>query len=181
MTCSECEASLGAYADGTMTEAAARALEAHAATCASCGAMLDALPRPALATFSPALPPALRDATLRAVASAPQPHIARRRWFVAAAGMAAAALFAIWSGALRPRTDGRPVVIAANDSAALTVDAATLAAARATTEFDAIDAAERELRDALAAAPTDRELQAFLEAVAAQRAALLQRVKDART
>jgi Putative zinc-finger len=187
MNCRDVDAQLAAYAAGTLSEAEAWRLERHASTCATCEAVLTSTARPAVMVFAPQLPPELRAFTLHAVATDARARRTRSTWLTGVAALAAAAMLAFW---LVPRAS--TVVPNAVDTNVLatnavdtmmqaTVDAGALAAARATSEFDALDAATRELRTALDASPADPELQAFLKSVTAQREQLLRRVRDAKS
>ncbi len=182
MTCRDVDAQLAMYMAGTLSDDAARQLEQHAATCATCEAALDSATRRTAVVFTPALPPTLRDATLAAVATRSRTRRARVMALRGTAMLAAAAMLVVW---LVPR--GGPevpssvVTSSADTMAQAPLDAADLAAARATSEFDALDAATREIRAALEASPSDAQLQAFLASVTAQRAELMRRVRDAKT
>ena len=122
----------------------------------------------------------LRAATLSAV-SASRTRRGRTRWIGAGAALAAAALLAIWISPVAPTSPVSAVVAVVDSAPAIAADPGALAADRAVSEFDAIDAAARELQSALNAAPADAELQAFLASVTAQRAELLRRVQAAKT
>ncbi len=180
MTCHEFETQLDAYAHGTIDEEAAAALELHASECHACETRIDGLPRVSPVAFSPALPPGLRAVTLAAVEQT-RVQRTRRRWVVGAA-LAAAALITIvalprLARVAAPGTVASAPHVAPRDQSL----AGVLATERAVTEFNAIDAAARELRAALDAAPGDAQLRAFLASVTSQREQLRRRVEDART
>lgn len=168
-----------AYLAGTLDSRSARAVELHAAGCAECGDVLEALTRVGIADFAPVPTPDVRERTLAAVR---RRRAARRApwWGGALAAAAAAALFVAgpWRDGAGDVAGPPPVTVAqaAPDSAP---SPATIAAARSASEFEALDAAARELQQAIDAAPGDDELRDFLAAVRARRAELAQRVKDA--
>lgn len=179
MTCQDFDDQFDAYTRGALRDDAARALEQHAAECAACAIRLERLPQVDVSTFAPALPIALRDVTL-AVVRQRRAQSAQRKW-LGGGLIAAAAVIAVL---MIPRGTrrGPEVVASSGDSLARRPESATaLAADRATTEFEAIDAAERELRSAIEAAPADAQLRAFLASVTAQREELRRRVEAAHT
>lgn len=167
MTCAECDARFDAWLAGTLPEAEARAMEAHAAECAACEARLDAASRvPVGVPAEIAPPPAVRDAVLREVRG----RRARRRWgawIVLAGGATAAALLLI---TLRPREKRASDV---PDGAAW-----LLAAERAKASFTELDGAERELQAALQAHPDDRDAAERLELVRRMRRALQHQIRE---
>ena len=185
MTCQEFERHAPAYLAGALSEADAREVEAHAASCAACEALLDSRTRRDLSAFAPALPPELRMQTLAAVRARSTARSAARRWW--AGGIAAAAAVVVLTlGVVRSVThrssdlaDVAPAgaAVAVVDGPAAT--AATLAVRSSRGEFAALDEAARELEAALAATPDDAELRAFLASVTARRAELERQVKDA--
>ncbi len=178
MTCQDFDDQIDAYARGALRDDLATAIEQHAAVCAACALRLERLPQVDLSAFAPALPLELRDVTL-AVVRQRRARSTRYKWF--AGGLMAAA--AVIAALMIPRgTSTGPVVVASGDSLVRSpVLATALAADHATTEFEAIDAAERELRTAIAAAPADAQLHAFLASVTAQREELRRRVEAAHT
>jgi anti-sigma factor RsiW len=185
MTCHEVESQLDAYARGTLSDNDARAIEAHAGVCADCAARLEALPQPVGATFSPPLPQQIRLATLTAVAQR-QRQRTQRRWLggtlIAAAAAAAAAIVAVPRIANRTHTIPAAAVATRTDTAPPDASpAGRIAAARAMTEFNALDAAAQELQSALVATPNDAELRTLLAAVHSRRDELRRRVEAANT
>ncbi len=178
MTCPDFDDQFDAYARGALRDDVATAIEQHAAGCAACAIRLERLPQADVSTFAPALPIELRDVTLAAVRQR-RAQSTQYKW-LAGGLMAAAAVIAVL---MIPRgTRAGPGVVASGDSLVRSpVSATALAADRATTEFEAIDAAERELRTAIAAAPADAQLRAFLASVTAQREELRRRVEAAHT
>ncbi len=182
MTCRDFDAQLAPYIAGTLSEADAWRLERHASRCAACESVLATTVRPIVTVFAPAVPPELRASTLQAVATQTRARRWRSTWLASAGVLAAAAALAFW---LVPRgSTVAPSGVAragADTMSPATVDAGAHAAARATSEFDAIDAAARELRTALDASPADPELRAFLASVTAQREQLQRRVQDAKS
>ena len=168
-----------AYVAGALDERTARTVEEHAASCEACGDVLEALTRVSVADFAPLPPQESRERTLAAVR---RRRAARRApwWGGALAAAAAVTAFAIgpWRGDERGSTTPAAVAVVevAGDSAP---SPATIAAARSASEFEALDAAARELQQALDATPDDDELRDFLASVRARRAELAQRVKDA--
>lgn len=180
MTCQDFDDQFDAYARGELRDDVATALEQHAAECAACAMRLERLRQVDVAMFSPALPAEVRDATLAAIRRQPAISV-RGRWIVSAI-IAAAALLAFVTLPEWRRTRNAVFVSAPHNSVIPTGPVpATLATDIAKTEFQAIDAAERELLTALAAAPADAQLRAFLTSVKAQREELRRRVEAART
>ena len=179
MTCQDFDDQFDAYARGALRDDAAAVLEQHAAECATCAMRLERLPHVDVSMFAPALPIALREATLAGV-RARRAQSTQRKW-LGGGLIAAAAVFAVLT-IPRLTRGGAGVVASSGDSLVRPpASAAALAADRATTEFEAIDAAERELRTAIAAAPEDAQLRAFLASVNAQREDLRRRVEAAHT
>jgi hypothetical protein len=192
--CDDLDRLLDAYLAGTLPESEAVALETHAASCARCEARLDAATRRPV-DLSAALPATLREDTLRAVAVArgASPRRAARTmrvpwaWAGGITSIAAAALVYVVTQRVEPtRPDvidstRRPVVATAPDTEVPSRErvAARLADQEAQSEFAALDAAGKELEAALAAAPADRELRAYLSSVRARRDELARRVKAA--
>ena len=190
--CDHLDGSLDEYLAGTLSEAEALSLEAHAASCARCEPRLDAATRRAVVLS--AVPPAsLREDTLRAVAAARTvPRRATRHtratwaWTGGLTAIAAAVLVYVTQRTERPRPDRQDST--ANSAVATAAEpeipsrervAARLADQEAQSEFAALDEAGRELEAALAAAPADHELRAYLSAVRARRDELARRVKAA--
>lgn len=192
MSCDDLDRALPDYLAGALSEREALALERHAASCARCEARLDAATRrPVSLELPDALRDGLRKDTLRAVASSRTARSASRTWMWAGGvtTMAAAALvFIVMRGTIP--SDGSPgAVDSARGPDAVFADmdevpararvAARLADQEARSEFAALDAAAREIEAALAAAPADRELRAYLSSVRARRDELARRVKAA--
>ena len=181
MTCHEFDTRLAAYAAGTLGDADATAMERHASECDTCAVQMERLPHIPMSTFAPSLPADRRATTLMAVATR-RAQRARTRWLGVAGALAAAALVVTISLPGPGPGHRGAVTSATNDTAPQgEMTAAQIAAAHAATEFEAIDAATRELQRALDAAPADQELRAFLASVSAQREQLQRRVRDART
>ena len=192
--CEDLDRSLDDYLAGTLPEREAMALEAHAASCARCEPRLEAATRRPV-HLSAALPASLREDTLRAVASAragSTRRVARSvrapwAWTGGITAIAAAVLVYVVTQRQDP---AQPLVSDSTPSAVVATTpldevpsreraAARLADQEAQSEFAALDAAGKELEEALAAAPTDRELRAYLSAVRARRDELARRVKAA--
>jgi anti-sigma factor RsiW len=183
MTCHEVESQLDAYARGTLSDNDARAIEAHAGVCADCAARLEALPQPVGATFSPPLPQQIRLATLTAVAQR-QRQRTQRRWLGGTLIAAAAAAAIVAVPRVANRTHAIPAAAVATRTDTAPTDASPagrIAAARAMTEFNALDAAAQELQSALVATPNDAELRILLAAVHTRRDELRRRVEAANT
>jgi vacuolar-type H+-ATPase catalytic subunit A/Vma1 len=123
----------------------------------------------------------LRAATLADVARR-RARRTRVRWFGGTVAIAAAAALVLVAVSSRMPV---PAAIASanarNTSARDQSAAGKLAAARALSELEAIDAASRELQSALAERPADQQLRAFLSSVTAQRDELQRRIRDAST
>lgn len=112
-------------------------------------------------------PPALRAATLAAVARARR----RRTWMRVGRLAVAAMLLAIVGTSMTPRRKHASDV---PGGASI-----LLAAERAKPAFEALDRAEQELRAALAATPADADLGAALSALQQQRERLHRQVREA--
>ena len=191
--CDDLERSLDDYLAGRLSERDAIALELHAASCARCEARLEAVTRRPV-DLSAALPATLREDTLRAVESArtgsrgrhAQPIRRSWAWTGGLTAIAAAALIYVVTQRTVPPQE---VIDSTRSSAVATATepdvpsreraAARLADQEAQSEFAALDEAGKELEAALAAAPADRELRAYLSAVRARRDELARRVKAA--
>jgi anti-sigma factor RsiW len=203
--CELFERQLPDYLAGGLSDAEARLVEAHAASCDGCERRLDAATRREF-SYAPPLPAAVRDQTLQAVEARRtrtaldnrHPTVARPRRWVAAGGftvLAAAAVLAVvvisrgadyMPGAAGSRDSGVVAVadaptstIAGIDDVGMMQSASQMAESQARSEFVALDEAAREIEAALAAAPTDRELRTFLSTVRARRDELSRRVKEA--
>jgi anti-sigma factor RsiW len=169
MNCAEREEQVSAWIAGTLDERDAREFERHAAECATCGARLDSLSRVANVPRELEAPPALRAATLRAVA-ARRPAARVRRSLAAIVGIAAVVLLAVML---------RPARKSASDFPG--AGKALMAMDHARPEFAELDAAERDLVGALRDRPEDPELTASLARVRRQREALRELVQQARS
>jgi len=169
MTCDMSPQRLEAWLAGTLNDADARIVEQHAATCPSCEARLEAASRLRPMPRELPLPPALRASTLRAVTR----RRARRTWLRLAGGGSAVAAIALLLLVSRP----------ASRSASDFPGAGTelLARAHARPELAALDAAERDIEQALRDQPGDVGLQQDLTRVRHQRAAIQQLVLEARS
>jgi hypothetical protein len=168
MTCERVSAQLVAYLAGVLPEAEAASIEVHASGCARCEAALEAATRIDVAAFAPAVPTDRRAHILAAVAAttvAPS-----RRW----RGLAAVAAVATMAAALVLMTERR-----APNAASTLAGATAMARAQAASEFQSLDAAAAELEAALKAAPTDTDVQSYLDAVRARRAELVEKVAEA--
>lgn len=204
--CADFERQLPDYLAGRLSDADARHVEAHAASCATCEPRLDALTQRQF-VYAPTLPPTLRDQTLQAVHArrsftvqpgAGAPSHQPRRWGAIGglAGLAAAAVLAVFvinrgtdlPGTTRladsgladsPIVDTPATTPARIEDVGMMQSAARFAESQARSEFVELDAAAREIEAALAAAPTDRELRTFLSTVRARRDELSRRVKEA--
>jgi anti-sigma factor RsiW len=165
MTCAECIQRMSAWRDGTLTDAEARELEAHAASCERCGAELEVLSRVGSVAREIEPPPGLRDATLRAV----ERQRTRTRWQRTATGVAAIAALAFIAIALQPHRKSASDFPGAGR--------VLLAMDRARPEFAELDRAERDLDAAIAASPNDADLSAARQRVRRQRD-LLQQLVD---
>ncbi len=200
ITCETLEQQLADYLADALPQSAAEQLEAHAASCARCEVRLEAATRRPLLVAS-ALPPSLRDDTLRAVqARRVKPRALRNvshawRWRSGLAVAAAAALLVVLVN--RDVSDqvvenpiggaetvgavvDSPGVASAYDGVGMRRSAARLADDGARSEFAELAAAAGELEVALAATPDDRQLRAFLSTVRARRDELARRVKEAK-
>ena len=192
--CDDLDRSLDDYLAGSLSESEAVALETHAASCARCEARLEAATRKPV-EFSAALPATLREDTLRAVAAARggssrqavRPLRVPWKWAGGITAIAAAALVYVVTQRADPTQPSlidstrNPAVATAPDTEVSSRERAVarLADQEAQSEFAALDAAGKELEEALAAAPTDRELRAYLSSVRARRDELARRVKAA--
>jgi hypothetical protein len=202
--CADFERQLPDYLAGRLSDADARQVEAHAASCETCEPRLDAMTRREF-VYAPPLPPTLRDQTLQAVhtrrsltveGGSRAPTHQPRRWGAIGGlmGLAAAAVFAVFAinrdhdvpGAPSPADTGTVAVADTPNSTPARIEdvgmmqsAAQFAESQARSEFVELDAAAREIEAALAATPTDRELRTFLSTVRARRDELSRRVKEA--
>ncbi len=177
MTCDQFAAQLAPHIERTLTASQCDSLELHASTCTTCEALLESATAGLLPAFSPELPTELRVPVLQAVTSFR--HASRiTRWTRASALFGTAALLALM---LRPTGKHGQVVIA--DSTTTTTAAVSRLPADdlSRSEFIALDDAARELETAIARAPNDKQLSAFLQSVTERRAELQRRVKDARS
>jgi anti-sigma factor RsiW len=169
MICGMSTERLEAWLAGTLSDGDARIVEQHAASCPSCEARLEAatdlgrLPR----EISP--PPAVRALTMRAVAR----RRARRTWLRLAVGGSAIAAIALLLLISRPATKS------ASDFPGAGTE--LLARAHARPDFAALDAAERDVEQALRDQPGDPDLQEALRRIRHQRAAIQQLVLEARS
>jgi anti-sigma factor RsiW len=169
MTCGMSSERLDAWLAGTLNDADARVVEQHAAACWSCEARLEAanhlgrLPR----ELSP--PPPLRALTLHRVARR-RAHQNWRRLAVGGSAIAAIALLLLIS---------RPATKSAGDFPGAGTE--LLARAHARPEFVALDAAERDVEQALRDHPGDPDLNEALTRIRHQRAAILQLVLEAKS
>lgn len=112
-------------------------------------------------------PPALRATTLAAVGRARR----RRRWLRGTGLAIAAGLLLVMATSLTPRQKRASDV---PGGASI-----LLASERARPTLDALDAAERELREALVAAPDDREILERLTLLRDRRAAVQRLIREA--
>lgn len=158
---------LDAYLAGALTAAEAEALEAHAAECEACAALLDARTRLPITQLAREIvpDPAVRDAVMQAVRALPRQRASR--WLLPAA-IAAGVLVAI--------TLARPPVKGAQSP--VSVLTASLAEERTRGQLQQLDAAREEIRLALVDAPDDLDLLAARDRLAAQRNALANLVKE---
>jgi predicted anti-sigma-YlaC factor YlaD len=169
MTCGMASERLDAWLAGTLNDADARTVEEHAAGCPSCEARLEAanhlgrLPR----EISP--PPPLRAVTMHAVAR----RRVRRNWRRLAVGGSAVAAIALLL------LIGRPATKSARDVPR--AGAELVARTHARPEFAALDAAERDIEQALRDQPGDPDLNEALTRIRQQRAAIQQLVLEAKS
>lgn len=178
MNCNEFETNLTAYMSGSLSSAECWRMEQHAAGCAACETLMESTTVRPVDAFAPVIPTELRARTLSAVVSRGRGRRAVR-WVQGMALLAAASLAIV---TLRPREKrAQPVHGNSVQDTLRRSDGAASALARAQSEFQALDDATRELQSALATAPNDRQLGAFLTSVNARRAELERRVKDARS
>ena len=194
--CATFDATLPDYLAERCTDREADAVEAHAAACARCEAMLDGATQVAVTSFAPPIPERVRASTLATIAAMP-PHTAGRltaafrsapRWRLGAglALMAAAAAIVIVArpadyGVRRPPNQlevAAPAAQLYGRNAAMQ-RAAQLASDRARGEFESLDAAAQELERALQVDPGDAGLRDYLSAVRARHSELMHRVKEA--
>lgn len=166
MTCADVDRRFTDWLAGALSEADARALEAHAASCIVCGDRLEATTR--FAPLPPEVTPplTLRDTVLQSVR---QFRTRRRRaqWLAMTTAVAAVLLLAL---AVQPRRKHASDV---PGGAAI-----LFAADRARPELTALDAAEAELLTALRASPNDLSLTHALDALRRQRSQLQRLVRD---
>lgn len=194
ITCQQLDRALGDYLAGRLPASEAAGLEWHAGTCARCEGVLESVTQRAT-TFEPTLPPALRETTLRQVRAM---ALGRRRTArIGFTSLAAAAVLTIVFSQWRAANDNPAAdmpTVASGDVAAESLSrpadlpsvvdgrmgaASFLAETHAETEFAELDAAARELEEALKATPADRELREFLRTVNARRDELTRRVREA--
>jgi hypothetical protein len=191
--CDDLDRLLDDYLAGTLPENVAVALEMHASSCARCEPRLEAATRRPV-DFVGALPSSLREDTLRAVEAARvgSPRRATRvarmpwAWTGGVTTIAAAVLVYVVTQRTDPQGPGidsvRSVAVSPRHDPEVSPRervAAQMADQDAQSEFAALDVASKELEEALAAAPGDRELRAYLSAVRARRDELARRVKAA--
>jgi anti-sigma factor RsiW len=191
MTCEHLSAQLEAYLAGALPDEQAAAIEQHVSRCARCEAQLEAATRVDVTAFAPPLPDALRARTLAAIAAprdmptvAPSSMASRgNRWgrgLAVAATLASAAVLAVMLRREAPPAPVPPAIANAEEpSSAPLAGATTLAREQAASEFQSLDAATQELEAALKAAPDDRDVQSYLDAVRARRAELTEKVAEA--
>lgn len=203
-SCADFERRLPDYLAGRLSDADARQVEAHAASCETCEPRLDAMTRREF-VYAPPLPPTLRDQTLQAVQARRSLTVQRgsgapiqmpRRWGAIGGlmGLAAAAVLAVFAingdddvPSAPGSADTGMVAVAATPATApariedvgMMQSAAQFAESQARSEFVELDVAAREIEAALAATPTDRELRTYLSTVRARRDELSRRVKEA--
>jgi len=193
-TCTHLDDALAEYLAGRLPDREAAAIEQHASTCARCEGVLDRTTQ-RVHHFEPTLPSAVRDATLRQVRAKAlgRQRTARIGW----TSLAAAAVLTIGFSQWRAVNDSPAVdmpTVASGDVAAESLSRAAdgprvvegrmgaasfLAETQAEAEFAELDAAARELEDALRTTPADRELREFLRTVNARRDELTRRVREA--
>jgi anti-sigma factor RsiW len=169
MTCDMSSERLDAWLAGTLNDAEARAVEQHAAECPACGLRLEAGSRPEQLLRELPPPPALRAVTLRAVAQ----RRAAARWRRFAAGASVIAAIALLLVISRPATKAASSVAGAGTE--------LLARTHARPEFAQLDAAERDVEQALRDHPEDPELTDALTRIRRQREALQRLVIEARS
>jgi hypothetical protein len=167
MTCADTDRRFAEWLAGTLPEADARALEAHAGECAACGDRLErAFTLPTLpAEVTP--PSSLRADLLASIAGARRRQ-RRVRWLVSASAVAAVMFFALVQQPRRKEADDLD-----NGAAIL------FAMERARPELESLDEAERELTAALQRTPDDRALAHALEDLRRQRQQLQKLVRGA--
>jgi hypothetical protein len=167
ITCAACDAQVDAYLGGRLSEAEAAALELHASECDRCGPMLESRTRLPLALSVEVAPdPLHRERVLAQV----HRRRGRRRatWWVP---VAVAAGLVLAFGLMRPP-------VKSGQGPAIAGSPAAIAAERADGEFQQLDAARAELRDALAKSPRDPMLLRALERLDAQRKSLENLVQE---
>lgn len=165
MTCDEFNGQVGAWQAGTLSEAEALAVEAHAVECEVCGPILEEMSR------LPSLPRELPASdTLRSTALAAVGNSRRRRGFRRGAlgltGIAAAVLALMV---------GRPHVKSASDFPG--AGQRLMAMALAKPEIEQLNSAEMEILSALKDQPQDPALLDGLRRIKQQRDGLHQLVQ----
>lgn len=180
MNCETFRLSLDAYRTVTLDDERSAVVEAHAAECTSCEALLEQATTGLLPPFAPALPVTLRAQVLQAVA---ERRRARRTrvWAGAGVAIAAVALVAIM---FRPIPGPSQLMVVADTMSVPVSELGTASMSAeevARSEFRALEDAAGELQAALARAPGDAQLVAFLRSIDDQRAALRRQVQDARS
>ena len=205
--CAAFDHALPTYLTGQLSDEDAVQVESHAASCVRCEALLEESTRVPTSNFLPPLPSTLRAPIMTAVAASSHPgaspvfsdrarssvhrfHAPHAAWrwpigTAAATLLAAAALFIFVRPQRKPDVPApsrvsvtMPGVNAYPDNAAMG-NLARLASDRARAEFLLLDAAAREIDDALQASPDDAELRGYQSVVGARRSELTQRVKEA--
>lgn len=196
MTCADVDVALDAYLSGAMDDARAAAVETHVAGCARCEAMLEQATRLDVSAFAPAMPDDLKARTLAAVAERPRAATsaavtrAGRTWRMWSAVAACAAVVTV---AVLRSTPATPETVVDSVASAATVPeidetmpqatmlrgARSMAQQQAASEFESLDAAAREIDAALEAAPDDREMRAYRDAIRARRAELADKIAEA--
>jgi len=204
--CAAFDHALPTYLTGQLSDEDAVQVESHAASCVRCEALLEESTRVPTSNFLPPLPSTLRAPIMTAVAASSHPGAspvfsdrarssvhrfhaphAAWRWPIGTAAtlLSAAALFMFMRLQQQPDVPApssvsgtMPGANAYPDNAAMG-SAARLASDRARAEFKLLDAAAREIEDALQASPNDAELRGFQSVVGARRSELTQRVKEA--
>jgi hypothetical protein len=168
MTCAELDARLPRYLDGTLEPEACEALEIHAGDCERCAPILEERTRRSVPLAFELAPGAShREAVLARVARSPH-SVRSRRWAIP---MAIAAGLLVVFGLTRPPVKSGQAPPAAGSPAAI-------AAERADGQFQQLDAARAELREALRSSPGDPGLQQALDRLDAQRRSLENLVQE---
>lgn len=194
MSCHLVASQLPAYLDGTVPPAVASRLEWHAASCATCEALLEAATARG-AAYTPALPESLKVATLAAVDVQRQhqhgPLHGNTRWrrgglatVLAAAAVLVIAVMARGGGAVPDlpvvadsgRVDGGSSTMVMSN---VMREAGLMASVQAAPELLALDAAMQELDAALEVTPDDAELRRYRSTIRTRRDELERRVRDA--